>query len=70
MKLLKYVDLVKKYNALQNDYEVLLQAVKDEVFNDMIKNLNDEVQFKKLKTENKNLREKIKTLKEIIKNGE
>lgn len=57
----------KKYNTLLNNYETLLNDVKNNCFNAIYSKLNDDQSVLKLKKENKLLRQKIKTLKEIIK---
>lgn len=62
----RYKELLKKYNTLKNDYEILLELSKNDMFNSVMKNLNQEIANKKLKTENKHLREKVKTLREIL----
>lgn len=59
----------KKYNTLLNNYETLLNDVKNNCFNVIYSKLNDDQSVLKLKKENKLLRQKIKTLKEIIKEG-
>lgn len=59
----------KKYNTLLNNYEALLNDVKNNCFNAIYSKLNDDQSVLILKKENKLLRQKIKTLKEIIKEG-
>lgn len=59
----------KKYNTLLNNYETLLNDVKNNCFNAIYSKLNDDQSVLNLKKENKLLRQKIKTLKEIIKEG-
>lgn len=59
----------KKYNTLLNNYETLLNDVKNNCFNAIYSKLNDDQSVFNLKKENKLLRQKIKTLKEIIKEG-
>lgn len=69
-KILSYKDLLKKYHTLQNEYELLLELSKNDVFNSKMEYADKDIRLKKLKEENKHLREKVKTLREIIKNGE
>lgn len=69
-KFLSYRELLKKYNTLANEHELLLELSKNDLFNSTMCEADKEIRLKKLKDENRHLREKIKTLKEIIKNGE
>ena len=66
-RIVNYVGLQRKYNRLQNEYDSLVEITKSELLESIIKKSNEAIKLKKLKTENKNLREKIKVLKEIIK---
>ncbi|MBE6147439.1 MAG: hypothetical protein E7168_03800 [Firmicutes bacterium] len=66
-RIVNYVGLQRKYNRLQNEYDSLVEITKSELLESIIQKSNEAIQLKKLKTENKNLREKIKVLKEIIK---
>lgn len=69
-KIHSYVELLKKYNTLQNDYEILKELVKEDAFEKMLSNADKDLKIIKLEKENKSLRKKLKTLKEIMKNGE
>lgn len=67
-KILSYGELLKKYNTLKNEHEVILEITKNNLLDTLIKNSNQELENKRLKKENKQLREKVKILKEIIRN--
>lgn len=58
-----------KYNSLKDDYDALEQEIKDGLFEQIIDKKDLEIKNKRLTTENRNLREKVKHLKEIIKEG-
>lgn len=68
-KLFDYLKLLKKYNTLENKYQTLLQAVKDNVFKDVIENLNYKQKIFELKKDIKKLKAKNKKLKELVKEG-
>ena len=69
-RILSYAELQKKYNTLQTNYEILEELVKEEVIKKLFSNSDKEIRLSKLEKENKSLKKKVKTLKEIIKNGE
>lgn len=69
-KVHSYAELLKKYNTLQNDYEILKELIKEDAFEKMLSNADKDLKIIKLEKDNKNLRKKIKMLKEIMKNGE
>lgn len=62
-RFLSYVDLLKKYNTLKNDYDTLLEITKNDLLDMLIKSSNQKVENIKLKSEIKHLREKIKKIK-------
>ena len=67
-----FFDIAKaqmKINSLENEIETLTNSIKDELYKEFLKKLGDSVENERLKKENKILRKKIKTLKEIIKEG-
>jgi hypothetical protein len=71
-KVKEFFDIVKaqmKINSLENEIETLTNSIKDELYKEFLKNLGDSVENERLKKENKNLRKKVKVLKEIIKEG-
>lgn len=67
MLIIDRIKLNLKINALENEIEVLKQSIKDDLFNKFMSKLNDEVELNRLRNENKRLRSKVKSLKEIIK---
>lgn len=69
-RILSYAELKKKYNALQVEHEILEALVKEDVVDKLFSNADKEIKLVKLEKENRNLRKKVKTLKEILKNGE
>lgn len=69
-RILSYAELKKKYNALQVEHEILEALVKEDVVDKLFSNADKEIKIVKLEKENRNLRKKVKTLKEILKNGE
>ncbi len=64
--LLKYLKLIKKYNTLKLEFDTLKSSVQDELYKTFMDKLGEPMENEKLKSENKKLRKKIKTLKEII----
>lgn len=68
-KIKNYAELQKEYNTLLNQYEILEELVKEEVIEKLFSNADKDIKLSKLEAENRNLRKKIKMLKEIIKNG-
>lgn len=57
----------KEINSLKGENEVLKNAIKDELYKTFMDKLGEPLEMDRLRTENKSLRKKIKTLKEIIK---
>lgn len=71
-KVKDFFDIVKsqmKINSLENEIETLTNSIKDELYKEFLKKLGDSAENERLKKENKNLRKKVKVLKEIIKEG-
>ena len=66
-KLTKYIKLLRKYNTLETEYEVLLQYVKDDSFNKIIEKIGEPDRIKSLEEDNQRLRIKIKEYKELMK---
>lgn len=66
-KLFDYFKLLKKYNTLENKHQTLIQAVKDDVFKDVIENLNYKQKIFELKKDIKKLKSKNKKLRELVK---
>lgn len=65
-----YMKLLKKYNRVQGELEVLKETVKDELYKKWMDKLGEPLEMERLRKENKDLRKKIKILKEIIKEGD
>lgn len=70
MGLFDYMKLLKKYNSVQGELEVLKETVKDELYKKWMDKLGEPLEMERLRKENKDLRKKIKVLKEIIKEGD
>ena len=67
-----FFDIAKaqmKINSLENEIETLNNSIKDELYKEFLKKLGETTENERLKKENKILRKKVKTLKEIIKEG-
>ncbi len=58
-----------RVNTLENENEVLKETIKDELYKEFMKKLGEPAEMKRLRTENKNYRKRIKLLKEELKNG-
>lgn len=69
MIIIDRIKLNLKINSLENEIEALKEATKDDLFNKFMSKLNDETELNRLRNENKRLRAKVKSLKEIIKEG-
>lgn len=69
MIIIDRIKLNLKINSLENEIETLKEATKDDLFNKFMSKLNDETELNRLRNENKRLRAKVKSLKEIIKEG-
>lgn len=59
----KYLELLRKYNTLETEYESLKQNVKEDLFKEKEKMLEMQINIETLRNENERLREKIKSLK-------
>ena len=69
-KLVTIMRLKRRINTLENELKTLQEAQKDELYECVIKKLGEPTKVERLTKENKRLRQKIKTLKEIIKGDE
>lgn len=58
-----YIKLLRKYNSLETEYEVLKEYTKTDSFNKLIAKLGEPLEIKRLREENKRLRIKVKELK-------
>lgn len=69
----KHIDVVrlkKQLNTVTLERDTLKETVKDELYKSFMAKLDDSIACDKFKKENKRLRQQVKTLKEIIKNGD
>lgn len=67
------IDLFKLYkqlNMVTAERDLLKETIKDELYKSFMAKLEEPLVYERLKRENKRLRQQVKTLKEIIKNGE
>ena len=65
-KVTRYIKLLRKYNTLETEYEVLRDYVKENSFNKLIEKIGEPDRVKKLEEDNKRLRLKIKEYKELL----
>ena len=63
MQLFDYMKLLRKYNTLETEYEVLKEEVKDDCFKRILKAIGEPEENIRLREENARLRKKIKELK-------
>lgn len=61
------IQLIKKINTLELLNEDLENTIKDELFKTFMEKLKEPQELQRLKRENKNLRDKNKTLKALLK---
>lgn len=62
-KLTRYIRLLRKYNKLETEYEVLREYTKEHCFEKLIDKIGEPLEVKRLREENKRLRIKVKELK-------
>lgn len=65
--IIENIKLKKRINTLENQIETLENAIKDELYKEFMKKIGETAEVDRLKKENKRLRVKIKSLKDIIK---
>lgn len=65
-KIGRYIKLLRKYNTLVIEHEVLKTDVKEDAFNKLLDKLGEPLEIKRLKTENRRLRIKVKELKQEL----
>lgn len=58
-----------KINTLENENDSLKCIIKDELYKTFMAKLNEPLEVERLRKDNKNLRKKIKLLKELVKEG-
>ena len=67
-KLTRYIRLLRKYNKLETEYEVLREYTKEHCFDKLMDKMGEPLEVKRLREENKRLRIKVKELKsELLK---
>lgn len=59
----------RQINTLENKVEALENTIKEELYKEFMKKLGEPMEVERLRKENKMLRQKIKVLKEMIKEG-
>ena len=59
----------RQINTLENKVEALENSIKEELYKEFMKKLGEPIEAERLRKENKKLRQKIKVLKEMIKEG-
>ena len=69
MIIIDKIKLNLKINTLQNEIDTLQETIKEDLLSKFMSKLNDEAELNRLRNENKRLRAKVKSLKEIIKEG-
>lgn len=69
MKIIEKLSLIKKVNKLEIENEKLKDTIKDQLYNSFMAKLNESLELERLRKENKKQRLKIKSLKEIIREG-
>lgn len=67
MKIFDVVKMQKRINTLENEVETLQNTIKDKLYNAFMSKLNESAEIDRLKKENKKLKLKVKSLKDIIK---
>ena len=63
----RYIKLLRRYNRLENEYTILVDQVKDDIFMKTLEKLGEPLEFKRLKAENIMLRSKNHELKDELK---
>lgn len=64
------VKLHKQLNTVTIERDMLKETIKDELYKAFMAKLEEPLVYERTKQENKRLRQQVKTLKEIIKNGD
>ena len=65
-KLSRYIKLLRKYNKLESEYEILHEYTQNKCFDIILSKLGEPLENKRLREENKRLRIKIKELKQEL----
>ncbi len=67
-ELTRYIKLLRKYNALKLDYDMLREQTKNRCFDKLLDKIGEPEEIKRLRKENKRLRIKVKDLKKQLQN--
>ena len=62
----RYIKLLRKYNALRLDYDMLKEQTKNKCFDKLLDKIGEPEEIKRLKKENKRLRIRVKDLKKQL----
>lgn len=65
--LTRYIKLLRKYNKLETEYEILKEYTKEHCFDKLIDKIGEPDELKRLRDENKRLRIRVKELKKQVK---
>ena len=63
---IRYIKLLRKYNSLETEYEILKEYQKNKSFEMLIEKIGEPLEIKRLREENKRLRSKVKELKQSL----
>ena len=67
IKIPKYIQLLRKYNRLELQYNELLEYTKDKCFDKLLDKIGEPLTIEHLRKENRQLKSKLKELKRIVK---
>lgn len=70
MRIFDVVKLQRQLNSVTIERDMLKEVIKDELYKAFMDKLEEPLAYDKYKKDNKRLRQQVKTLKEIIKNGD
>lgn len=62
-------ELNRKVNTLENENDILREIIKNELYKDFIKKLDEQETIEKLRADNKRLRLKVKELQKLLADG-
>lgn len=69
-KVFDVVALRRQINTLTNERDTLKAIIQDELYKTFMDKLSEDLAAKRALKDNKRLRQQVKTLKDIIRNGE
>lgn len=70
MRIFDVVKLQKQLHSVTVERDMLKEVIKGELYKAFMDKLEEPFVYEKTRRENKRLRQQVKTLKEIIKNGD